>query len=167
MTAKTYRIVILLLLLLLSVGCQAEEQPEERSWVSGSLDEDASGSTMPFTIVVEQAGDPIGVDFRGTLASGRLRVQLIDADGEIVWQEEASSPGMFLVNTVVNAPEAGEYRLGFAWDGPVQAQYSLQYKPGKIEPPTISPLALLSGVGMIVVAVGDVVYAAARRLGGG
>jgi uncharacterized membrane protein YhfC len=166
MTVKLYHIVLPVLLLLL-VGCQAEKQADEIAWVNGTLDESASGSMMPFTVQVEQAGAPVGIDFRGALVSGTLRVQLIDADGESVWQEEVSSAGAFVVNTVVNAPEAGKYQLGLAWDGPVQAQYSLQYKHGKIEPPMISPLALLSGLGMIAVAAGYIVYVIVTRLSGG
>lgn len=165
--AHKKRHIILLVLLLLLAGCQAEQQPEEKNWVSGPLDEGAAGSIVPFTIPVERAGDPIGVDFRGALANGAVRVQLTDARGEVVWQEEVSSPGAFVVNEVINAPEAGEYRLGLVWDGPVQMQYSLQYARGKIESPTISPLALLSGVGMIVVAAGYIAYVIARRLHGG
>ncbi len=166
MTVRLYHVVLPVLLLLL-VGCQAEKQAEEINWVNGTLDESTSGSMMPFTVQVEQAGDPIGIDFRGTLVSGTLRVQLTDADGESVWQEEVSSAGTFVVNTVVNAPEAGEYQLGFVWDGPVQGQYSLQYKPGKIELPTISPLALLGGLGMIAVAAGYIIHVIVRRLSGG
>jgi len=86
MTVKLYHIVLPVLLLLL-VGCQAEKQADEIAWVNGTLDESASGSMMPFTVQVEQAGAPVGIDFRGALVSGTLRVQLIDADGESVWQE--------------------------------------------------------------------------------
>jgi uncharacterized membrane protein YhfC len=55
--------------------------------------------------------------------------------------------------------------LGLAWDGPVVASYSLVWAPGEVEIPRVRPVALISGLGMILVAAGFVIYAAVRRLG--
>jgi uncharacterized membrane protein YhfC len=147
-------------LLLGLAGCTAagEPPPAEGASTSGSLQESAAGSTDLLAVQVEQAGETIGVDFRGVV-SGTVRAQMIGAGQQIVWQEAITSPGSFAINTVVDPPAAGEYQLGIAWDGPMQIQYALQWKPGRIEIPTISPLALMAGIGMVVVALGFIVYA--------
>jgi uncharacterized membrane protein YhfC len=148
------------ILLLALAGCTtaSETPPTEGASTSGSLQESAAGSTDLLAVQVEQVGEAIGVDFRGVV-SGTVRAQMIGAGQEIAWQEAITSPGSFAINTVVNPPVAGEYQLGIAWDGPMQIQYALQWKPGRIEIPTISPLALMAGIGMIIVALGFVVYA--------
>jgi uncharacterized membrane protein YhfC len=130
--------------------------------MSGSMQEEEAGSIALFTIQVEQAGDPVGIDFRGVV-SGTVRVQLTSAEGTIIWQEEIGPTGPLAVNTVVEPPAPGEYQLGMAWDGPMQMQYELQWKPGAIEVPTVPPLALMSGIGMVVVAIGFVVYVIVTR----
>ncbi|MGA9348499.1 MAG: YhfC family glutamic-type intramembrane protease [Anaerolineae bacterium] len=168
---KRFSFILLAALVLILAGCSSFDEtsrPMEGASVTGAtLDEGDAGTYMPFTVRVEQTGDPIGVDFRGILATGSLRVQLLDSEGQAIWEEAVVSPGTFAVNTVVRPPESGEYQLGLAWDGPVQASYSLQWKPGEIEIATISPVASLGGLGMIAVAVGFVIYAALRRLGWG
>ena len=135
--------------------------------MNGALQEEDAGAFSPFTVPVEHAGDPIGVDFRGVAASGNVRVELVGADGQVVWQEEAGGPAPFAITTVVNPPAAGEYTLRLVWDGALTLQYALKWQPGEIEMPVISPLVLLGGLGMIVVAVGYVVYAAVHKLGWG
>ena len=47
----------------------------------------------------------------------------------------------------------------------MRAGYSLVWRPGGSAAPAITPVALLSGVGMLAVAVGFVAYAATRPLG--
>lgn len=151
--------IILLILLLGLAGCAAadESPPIEGAFMNGSLQENEAGSTAPFTIQIEQAGDPVGIDFRGVV-SGTVRVELTDTTKETIWHETITSPGPFTINTVVEPPEAGEYQLGLAWEGPIQLQYALKWMPGEIEVPTVPPLALMSGIGMTLVAVGFVVY---------
>jgi uncharacterized membrane protein YhfC len=154
---------------LILVGCSLPAEtsrPMEGASVTGAtLDEGDAGTYVLFTVQVEQAGDPVGVDFRGILATGSVRVQLLDSEGQAIWEEAVVSPGTFTVNTVVRPPESGEYQLGLAWDGPVQASYSLQWRPGEIEVASVSTLALLGGSGMIAVAMGFVIYAVLRKFG--
>lgn len=164
------RLVALLLAgalgLLLCTGCATGSQPAEfegASITGATLNEQAAGERMMFGVTVAQAGDPIGVDFRGSVSEGSLRAQLVDAGGKAVWQGTAGR-GPFAFNTTAR-PEPGEYVLGVAWDGPVQAQYALVWKPHPIEVPRVTLLALLPGLGMLAVALGFVLYAAARRLG--
>jgi uncharacterized membrane protein YhfC len=158
-------------LVLILVGCSSSGEtprPMECASVTGAtLDEGHAGTYMPFTVRVEQAGDPVGVDFRGILTTGSVRVQLLNSESGVTWEEAVASPGPFAVNTVVRPPQSGEYQLGLTWDGPVQAQYSLQWRPGEVQIATVSSLALLGGLGMIAVAVGFVIYAALRKLGWG
>jgi uncharacterized membrane protein YhfC len=169
MNRKWFGFVLLGALGLILVGCGSfgETSPSmEGASVSGAtLDEADAGTYVPFTVQVEKAGDPIGVDFRGILTKGSVRVQLLDSEGQATWEEEVASLGSFAVNTVVRPPQAGEYQLGLTWGRPVQASYSLQWKPGEVEVATVSPRALLGGSGMIVVAIGFVIYAALRKLG--
>jgi uncharacterized membrane protein YhfC len=171
MSRKWFGFILLGALVLILVGCGSFEEtspPMEGASVTGAtLDEADAGTYMLFTVQVEQAGDPVGVDFRGILTTGSVRVQLLASEGQATWQEEVASLGSFAVNTVVRPPESGEYQLGLAWDGPVQASYSLQWKPGEIEVATVSSRALLGGSGMIAVAIGFVIYAALRKLGWG
>jgi uncharacterized membrane protein YhfC len=151
------------ILLLGLVGCAAnDEPPAGGASTSGAVQEQEAGSSEPLVIQVEQAGDPVGVDFRGVVITGTVRVQLTGAEGT-VWQEEIIDLGPFAVNTVIEPQTAGEYHLAMAWDGPAQIQYALRWSLGEIEVPTISPLALMAGIGMVVVAVGSVVYAIATR----
>ena len=62
-------------------------------------------------------------------------------------------------------PEAGTYQLGLTWGGPVQAQYGLTWSPNRLAVPNISPLALLGGLGTMLVGLGFVIYARWRHLG--
>lgn len=168
MSKRTWAVgLVLILALALLAGCEAEEPEEfEGAFVTGAtlLKED-SGSLKLFTIPVEESGELIGIDFRGSLISGSVRVQLLTPGGDVFWEEVVSDPGFFSVNTVVESQEPGEYDIGLAWDGPVQAGYSMRYEPGEVEIPPTSPLVLASGLGMVLVAVAFVVYAALRRLG--
>ncbi|MGD9316970.1 MAG: hypothetical protein PVG56_09065, partial [Anaerolineae bacterium] len=95
MTNRAWRLPTLLavgaILLLSLAGCGASGSapaPSAGASVSGSLDEQTAGDQMPFQIPVARAGDPIGVDLRGVVEAGSLRVQLVDASGQVVWQEE-------------------------------------------------------------------------------
>lgn len=172
MINRAWRLTTLLavgaLLLLTLVGCSTSGSvtaPSEGASISGSLDEQTAGDRMPFQIAVARAGDPIGVDLRGVVEAGSLRVQLVDDAGQVVWQEETSGPNVLVINSVVEPPAAGDYRLGLAWDGPVSASYNLVWAPGEVEVPRVTPIALIGGLGMIAVAAGFVIYAALHRLG--
>jgi uncharacterized membrane protein YhfC len=155
-------------LLLALAGCGPSESApglSEGASTSGSLDENSAGSWVAFRVPVARPGDPIGVDLRGVVQSGILRVQILDASDHAIWQQETTGPGILAVNTVVKPPTAGETQLGLAWDGPVAASYSLAWAPGKVEVDQVTPIALIGGLGMIFVAAGFLVYAARHRLG--
>ena len=161
-------LAILAILLLTLAGCGPAEEastPLEGASASGTLDEEVAGTSMPFRIPVGQAGDPVGIDFRGILQRGTVQVRLVDAGGSVVWQDEAATLGPFTINTVVEPPAPGDYQLGLAWDGPITTSYSLTWRPGPVEIGQVTPIALLSGAGMIAVAAGFIAYAVWRRLG--
>lgn len=168
MQKRWIRIGLILLALLLA-GCSPAEEATPEPFVGASitgasLDTTEAGTEIPFTVSVARAGDPVGIDCRGTLIAGRLKVQFTTGEGEVFYTESLSTPGPFAVNTVLYPPE-GEYRLGLAWEEPVQVQYNLTWKPYPIEAAAISPMALIAGLGMILVAAGYIGYALKSRLG--
>jgi uncharacterized membrane protein YhfC len=114
---------------------------------------------------IQQAGDPVAIDFRGELTKGAVRVQMVDTAASPVWQQAVTTTGSFVISRTIKAPATGTYYLGLAWDGPVQAQYSLTWRPRAADALVVSPLVLAPGLGMILVALGFVVYALRRRLG--
>lgn len=157
-------LALIALAALLLAGCAGSEPAEnEGASMSGSVREQGAGERMLLNVTVAQAGDPVGIDCRGLVGQGSLRAQLVDAGDQVVWQE-AAGVGVFQFNTTLQ-PAPGKYRLGLAWDGPVQAQYALVYRPHAIAGPGIDLLALLPGAGMVAVAIGFVAYALRRRLG--
>jgi len=161
--------ITLIALGLLFGGCAPAAEPFDPSKggnVSGaSLDETSAGSNAIFDLVDQTAGTEIGIDFRGALTQGAVRVQITDAQGQIIWQA-AASQGAFAINETATLPAAGDYRLGLVWDGPVKlTNYGLYWSKGKIAVPVVSPVALLSGAGMAAVAVGFVIYARRRKFG--
>ncbi len=165
---KPYNLTLLLLpiIALLTACAPAPATPAPGASVSGAvLEETTAGSDMPFTIAITDTRQQIGLDFRGTLASGRARVQINDAQDAPVWQETVAATGPFLVNKVIQLDGPAEYRLGLAWDDPVQLTYALQWAPEQVVAPAVTSIALLGGIGMILVGLGFIIYAGVRRLG--
>jgi uncharacterized membrane protein YhfC len=147
-------------------GAGTQEPPAGGGSVTGAtLSKDAAGQNMPFAIVVQKAGDPVSVDFRGDLAKGAVRVQVVDTGARVIWQQAVTAAGPFVISRDVPTLAPGTYYLGLAWDGPVQAQYSLGWRPRAADALAISPLVLMPGLGMVLVALGFIVYALRRRLG--
>ncbi len=160
--------LIAMLLVIVGPGVSAAQQPWAGASITGAgLDADRPGATMPFRMTLDAPGNPVGVDFRGTLVKGSVQVQISDAQEQVIWAKLVTGVGSFVVNEVITPTSGGNYMLGLAWDGPVQAQYALQWQPGKIEVAVVSPLALMGGLGMVGVALVALIYAARRRLGWG
>lgn len=163
-------LAVLIVTATLLAGCAPASVPDgagKGAYLTGAnVAEPQSGSNEIFTLADQPAGAQVGVDFRGTLTQGAVRVQLTGPGAEVVWQA-AGTQGTFAVNQVITLPQAGSYRLGLAWDGPVKLDnYDLYWSPDRVEIPAISPLALLSGVGMAAVAIGFGLYARRRGLDG-
>lgn len=69
--------LLLVLVLLLLVGCDGGgEESFVGATASGTLDEEEPGSELAFTTEVENEGDPVGVDFRGLLIEGSVKLQI-------------------------------------------------------------------------------------------
>lgn len=152
----------LIVLLLAGCGAQEPEEPFLGANINGQLDEQAAGERMNMGITAAD-GDQVTLEFYGAVAQGELRAQLLDAQGSTVWSYGAA-PGPFAAHEVLTL-RAGEYKYGMAWDGPVQANYAIRWRPGAVEVAPLSPLVLLPGVGMILVALAFVAYALFRRFG--
>jgi len=160
------------LTLLALAGCGAAEAaspPLEGGSVTGAaLQREEAGRQTHFRVSVAEAGQPIGVDFRGSVQRGSVRLVLVDESGRVVWSQQATEgPAPFVINTTIPAPWAGTFELGMAWDEPVTVSYALTWRPGAVAVATVTPLALLPGLGMVAVALCFVAYAARRRLGWG
>ncbi len=159
-------IISVMLVFTLTACDPAEKPPAEGASVNGTLDKGEAGERWWFTIETKDQDKAVGIDFRGTVIRGNVRAQLHDAEGRVMWTQEAD-PGPFAANTVVNLPQHGIYELGLAWDGAVLAQYSLKWQPGEVKIAALSPLALLGGAGMVLVAAAFIAYAAWNKLGWG
>jgi uncharacterized membrane protein YhfC len=165
---KLLALVVMLSLVLTLAGCTenaAQNGTPKGSYITGAtLNETAPGSRTFFNRQVDKAGDPVTISFRGVLTSGAVRVQMLGPDGSPVWEEAVDDRGVFAVDHVLKAPVSGEYKLGVAWDGPVEANFNLYEWPAEVTVPELSPIVLLGGVGMLLVTLGYLVYALARKL---
>ena len=157
-----------IILLILTVGSATAEisPPKEGAKVGqATIDATEPGKVLFFDIEAKEKNYQVGVAFRGELISGSLQVKITNRQEQVIWHETVASPGPFVVNTVVKMPEPGMYKLILAHDGPAKAKYSLEWMSGKIDIPTVSPVALIGGLGMIAVALAFVGYAAINKLG--
>jgi uncharacterized membrane protein YhfC len=157
------------LVLLLLTACTATspvQRPQGNSSITGSqlFHPSGPGDWYPFQLTASRAGDLLGVAFRGTVITGPVHVRVMDSAGHVLWQETAAK-GTFNINHTLSVPTPGVYRAGIAWDGPVKVNYSLFYAPRQIPALAVSPVALIGGLGMLLVALGFVAYAASRHLG--
>jgi len=155
-------------MLLALTGCAATEEPElQGGYLTGAtLNKDESGSDQIFSVPAAQTGDMIGVDLRGTLISGEMGVRLMGPEGE-VWTQTSSNPGPFVITNNFAVGTPGDYSVQIVWEAGVNATYNLTWRPEEIVPPSVSPVAFLQGIGMILVAGGFITYAAIKRLGWG
>ncbi len=164
---KPWTIILLTLCILLLTSCSgAAPAPVPGANINGPITEDSAGENFPFTIPVPEAHALIGLDFRANLQSGALTAVLEDMDGKVIWQATAEAGRPFSVNTVVRPERSGDYRLGLRWEGPVKGTYALQWRAGEIPVAQVQPIALLSGLGMILVGIGFIGYGLMREASG-
>ncbi len=147
-------------------GCSPAPQDSiQGASINGVLNKSAAGEDFPFLVSVTQAHAPIGLDFRANLQEGQATVQLLNPEGAPIWQATATAGEPFKVNTVIRPEQSGTYRLGLRWEGPVKGSYALQWRPGEVPVASVHPIALFSGFGMMIVAVGFLVYALVQGAG--
>ncbi len=167
-------ILLIALLVLLLTGCTTAPQSgtpniDQGSYLTGhTLTETAAGEwETGFHLLPATDNEPQGILLNGSTNGNSVWLVIRDLDGQTVWEGEPCS-GTFKYSVVVDTLPAGEYALWLVWDGPVTAQLDLYIVPGEaVRLPEVPPLALLGGIGMTLVALGYVIYAAVRRLGWG
>jgi uncharacterized membrane protein YhfC len=165
MKQKIFSIVILCLMVLLLAGCSSQSENKiEGGLITGvTLDESGAGQNANFELSSQTDGQGFGLEFWGAFTEGGVSVQVINqATREIVFTREASGTTS-LFNEVITLA-AGDYDLLVAWTAPVKGSYSLEWEPGQVERPEITPMILVSGVGMLLVGLGFLFFGA--RAGG-
>lgn len=159
----------ILVILLLLTGCaQSSSVPMNYRWasVNGSrLNESQSGEQFYFNIYVDDGliaeKVPLKINLNGKVDSGSLRFELRRPDGQAVWNSGSLLPGDFSINAEYPLPagETGIYTLGLVHSENTSAVYNLSWDALKL-----GPVVLLPGIGMILVALAFIVYAAARKI---
>jgi uncharacterized membrane protein YhfC len=160
--------LICIILSLLS-GCtsQGSNVPMDYRWanVEGSQLKDAqAGEQFYFNIFVDEGmveeGVPIKIKVSGNVESGLLHFELRDPDGQAVWHSGTIGPGDFTISTVYGLlpSQTGTYHLGIVYSDNISATYNLGWHAIKL-----GPGILLPGVGMVLVALAFVFYAARQR----
>jgi uncharacterized membrane protein YhfC len=132
-------------------ACAAQAAPKiEGAYVTGStLKETSAGQRDVFNITVKDGQEKTGFDFRGTLTQGEIAFRVVDASGNVPYEKRLSGTN-YMANESVALP-AGDYRLLVVWQGPVTGTYNVEWKPGQVDIPRISPVALVPGLGMLIV----------------
>lgn len=167
------RSLILFYFLLLGIfitGCTAQKSniPMNYRWatVEGSqLQEFQSGEQFYFSIPVDEdlvrEGTPIKIQVSGNVSSGSLRFELRQPDGYAVWNSGTINPGDFSINTeyAIPAEQTGTYTLGLVYSANTTATYNLGWHVIKL-----GPIILLPGLGMILVGLLFVFYAAHKKM---
>lgn len=149
-TVKYLFSLILLFSMVLTAGCTAQETPAPTGgYITGAtLTKTEAGEQEYFQIKMDQAGT-IGLDFWAQFSQGQAAVRIRDtASGELV-SEIPLDGTTTKINTKIELP-AGNYSLLMGWDAPVNATFSLEWQPGAVELPEITPMVLVSGIGMLL-----------------
>jgi uncharacterized membrane protein YhfC len=158
------------ILLVLLTGCAAQQStvPMNYRWatVEGSqLKETRAGEQFYFNILVDDGliaqGAPIKMKISGSVSSGSLRFELRRPDGQSVWNSGTISPGDFSLNAEYPLPvgQTGTYQLGMLYGANTTATYNLGWHAIQL-----GAAVLIPGIGMILVSLAFVIYAASKKL---
>lgn len=164
------RILLFLSLIftLLTAGCaQANGQggstrdfPLVASVQGQRIEKTSAGEDLMFQVPIDQAfvdaGQTIAINAGGKVEKGWLRVVFRAPDGSVAW-DPGEFGGDFTVNTFYKPTSAGTYQLGVSWIDNTTATFDLSYQAEKV-----TAMALMPGLGMMLVAVAFVVYALRR-----
>jgi len=163
-----FPIVFSLLLLLTGCAAQTSSVPMAYRWanVEGSqLNESKAGEQFYFNILVDDGmiaeSAPLKIKVSGNLNRGTLRFELRRPDGRAVWSSGDITSGDFSLGTEYALPagQTGTYTLGLVYSNNTSATYNLAWHALKL-----GPLVLLPGLGMMLVALTFILYAAWRKL---
>lgn len=120
------------------------------------IEKTSAGEELFFTIPINQsfvdAGQTIAIRAGGKVETGWLRIIFRDPDGNIAW-DPGEFGGDFIVNTFYIPTRPGVYKLGVAWKDATTATYDVSYQGEQL-----TPLALVPGLGMILVAIAFIIY---------
>lgn len=163
-------IVLLCTLLTLLTGCARQESsvPMNYRWASvegSQLKASAAGEEFYFSIVLDkemiELGAPIKIKLSGNVETGTLRFELRDPSSKTVWNSGTLAVGDFSIDTEfpMSSAQPGTYTLGLAYSENVSAIYNLGWHAVQL-----GPVILLPGIGMMLVSIAFVVYAARRKL---
>ena len=158
---------LILLLLLLAGYAPRTTTPVDMLWASvgGSrLDSPQAGEQFFFNIPVDAASTgpsatPIRIKVSGKVDTGSIRFELRRPDGQPVWDTGQIGPGDYSMATAYLPPagQTGTYQLGLVYGANTAVLYNLSWHAL-----TVSPLILLPGAGMLLVALAYILFAARR-----
>lgn len=143
--------IFLVLLFFFSSGCAVQsDKPITGGSITGvTLNETGAGKNENFLIQVDSDQEQVGLDFWGSMTEGEVTVQVLNKTTQEMVFEKSASGNVSTFNEVISLPK-GDYRLLVVWTGPVKATYNLEWQPGKVEIPEITPLVLIPGSGMVL-----------------
>ena len=152
MNKKLYFILLVSLLVLLLSGCAAQtEEPLTGAYITGvTLNETEAGQNANFVITIDAPQEDIGLNFWGSFQTGEVTISIVNQDNEEIAYAKTYGGALVNENEIITLNQ-GEYDLLVSWDKPVTGTYNLEWKPGKVEIPEISPIVLMSGIGMLLV----------------
>lgn len=151
-------------------GCAAQRSnvPMNYRWatVDGSRLESAqAGEQFYFQIMVDEGmiaeRTPLKIKISGEVQSGTLRFELRAPGGLEVWNSGTISQGDFSINTEYDliSAQTGTYSLGLVYSENISTTYNLGWHAIKLGVGVLVP-----GVGMILVSLAFVLYAARRKM---
>lgn len=163
-------LLILGFMLIFLTGCTAQHSsvPMNYRWatVEGSqLQETPAGEQFYFNILVDEAiiaaGIPIKIKVSCGVSSGFLRFELRNPDGKAVWNSGMIKKGDFTGSTEYVLPDGqiGTYTLGLVYGENTTATYNLGWHAIRL-----GPMVLLPGIGMILVALAFIAFAARKKM---
>jgi len=152
----------------LLAACNAQDSglPLKDRWatIQGSrLESDTAGEQFFFKFTVDstviEVRTPLTIKSSGSLLSGSLDFQLRSPEGQVAWSSGVLEPGDFSIDTEYSLPagQVGTYQLGVVYTASTSAVYDLGWHALRL-----SPLVLLPGAGMLLVALAFVAYAYRR-----
>lgn len=156
MKKYVWRIILACALGLFLGGCAARSVELRAAALAESGSGEKALATFPIAPGELDGRAVITIAARGKVEAGALRYELRDPRGVEVW-----SPGEFggeyTVNTSIRPEQAGDYTLWAVWTGASRGTYSLTARAA-----AITPLVLVPGLGMALVAAAFTVYALRR-----
>ena len=166
---RSMQLLFVVMMLSLLTGCmdQGSDIPMSYRWATvegGQISAAQEGEEFYFNIFVDEEMIenvvPVKIKVSGEVNSGSLRIELRRPDGQVVWNSGTIHPGDFSISTEYILPpeQTGTYTLGLVYPANTSATYNLGWHAIKL-----GPVILVPGIGMILVSLAFVVYAARRR----